>query len=200
MVVTNKYISRLKDTIGNERMMFTSRDVSSAGISRTELSRLEKEGLVFRVRRGIYSFEKDIEDPFYNMSERFRSGVFCRRTALYLHGLLNRAIDTYEMHFPQRYNVANAKSCGVVAYNRAGIRYSLGIHGATTPFGNDVRCYDKERAICEMFIYEICDYEEMKYAMNQYMNSKDANIDKLFVYADRLKVREKVETAVMMTI
>lgn len=114
---------------------------------------------------------------------------------MYLHGLLNRPIDCIEANFPRSYNISNLKRSGVFAYNVSGIRYDFGISEVRTPSGFMVPCLDKERTICDMFLYDICDVEEKQYAMRTYLNGTDAQLDKLYSYAEKLKVEKQVIAA-----
>ena len=69
--------------------------------------------------------------------------------------------------------------------------WNLGEELIETPYGNKVRCYDKERCICDLFIRDDYDDEDRVYALNEYANGY-LDISKLYRYARILGVYEKV--------
>lgn len=67
-----------------------SRDLERAEVSRTQLRRLVKEGLVERVGRGLYGLPGGARTERYHLAEvarRVPGGVICLLSALRFHGL-----------------------------------------------------------------------------------------------------------------
>jgi predicted transcriptional regulator of viral defense system len=77
---------QLIETMGIAR----PRELEARGITRAQLSRLVKEGLVLRRARGLYVAARHAstaEHTLAQVAKRVPEGVFCLLTALRLHGL-----------------------------------------------------------------------------------------------------------------
>lgn len=67
--------------------------------------------------------------------------------------------------------------------------YELGLTLVETSMGNKIRVYDVERSICDIIrTKNRMELEDIKYSVRKYMKSKDKDLDKLYLYAERLGV------------
>jgi len=63
-----------------------------------------------------------------------------------------------------------------------------------TTFGNNVRCYNMERTICDFLrSRNRCDEETLISAVKNYAVSKDKNLSVLSEYAKRLRVEKSLK-------
>jgi len=156
------------------------------------IHRLVVSGELFKVERGIYITKQGIEDEYYINNLKYSNIVYSGDTAIFLNGLSNKQSPEKEVSIAREMNTPN-----LVGYTIKQSRkdtFYLGITMVETPFGNKVRCYDKERCICDLFIRpDNYDYEDRVYAINTYKNEY-LNFDKLYNYADKLGVLEKVKS------
>lgn len=166
-----------------------SKDLSENNIPTIYLTRLEKKGKLRKVARGIYILNEYIEDPFYLLSLQYSKLVFTNKTALYLNQLTNRQLENIEAIFPFGTKIENTQIKSY--YSRNKIFYELGIDYIMTPYGNKVRCYDKERCICNLFLSNITDEEEKIYVIKEYIDNH-LNIKKLYTYSDILGCGERI--------
>lgn len=167
-----------------------SKIMKEFGMQTSVIGRLEKEGLLTKVARGIYITDRGVEDEFFINSVKYSKIVYSGETALFLNGLSNKRSTIKEFTIPYGTNTPQINGYEV-KYSRKNT-FALGITELETPFGNAVRAYDKERCICDLFIRpNHYDYEDRVYAINEY---KDKYLDfkKLYDYAKKLGVYEEV--------
>ena len=70
--------------------------------------------------------------------------------------------------------------------------YEIGLINVDDMFGNNLRCYDLERTICDIVkYYEKLDRELCNKALIQYFNENNDE-KKLFLYAKKLGVYNKL--------
>lgn len=153
------------------------------------LTRLVKEGNLKKIYRGIYIINGIIEDPFFVKSVVYSKLVYSGKTALYLNNLSNQQFDEYEATIPYESHIPKIAGFRITQSRKSA--FSLGVDLIETPYGNKVKCYNKERCICNLFIENDFDYEDKVYAINEYKKNY-LNIKKLYEYAKNLKVLDKV--------
>jgi len=171
----------------------TSTQVTEAGLQRRLLSELEAAHEITRVSRGIYALPNVWEDEMFFIQHRYTRGVFSNETALYLHGLSDRTPISYTLTVPHKYNAQKIKSFNVKIKFVTNDIYGLGITETTSPFGNPIRVYNKERTLCDIVKgNNTCDIQLVNQAMKVYTTSRDKDMAKLFEYAKRLRVKSKI--------
>ena len=87
----------------------TAAQVTAAGLHRSVLQELVKNGIVYRFGRGLYVINNAWEDDFYLLQRKYRRGIYSHDTALYLLGYSDRAPAKYTMTFPKGYNAVSLK-------------------------------------------------------------------------------------------
>ena len=155
------------------------------------LSRLLSKGMIDKIEQGIYLLKDYFEDDFYTLSLKYSRLVFSKKTALYLNELTNQQLEYLEGDFPTGYNVSNVKN--IKSYVVSNKKYNIGLTEVITPLGNKVKCYNKERCICDLFVYNKNDIEEVKYVIFNY-KEMGINYDLLYEYAEELGVKDKVKS------
>lgn len=81
------------------------RDLEAHGITRAQLSRLVRDGLVVRQGRGVYTLaghELTAEHTLAQVAARVPGGVFCLLTALRLHGLTTQSPAEVWIALPEK--------------------------------------------------------------------------------------------------
>lgn len=173
--------------------MVSSGEATAAGIARRELSQAVERGELARIARGVYSLPDAWEDEFALAQHRFTRGVFSHETALYLHGLTDRAPDAMAMTFPRGYNTRNARDAGIDARTVSASLYQAGSVEVRTPYGNAVAAYCPERAICDLFRSTSSpDLQLAIPTIRAYLSSEGRNTVRLMEYARLMKVEAKV--------
>lgn len=182
---------RILEIVRNNKGHTNNGYIKEQGIPTIYLTRLVNKGLLMRVERGIYVLPHILEDEFYINSLKYNGIVYSRKTALYLNKLANKSIRNIEANVT--FNSSNPNIKTLKLYRVNNVTYQTGITKVVTPYGNEVKAYDKERCICDLFILDIYDNEEIRFAINEYRKDK-VNYEKLYKYAESLKVLDKVKS------
>ena len=119
----------------------TASQATEAGIPRRKLTEAVGRGDLVQVARGLYALPETWEDPYLVAQHRFARGVFSDDTALFLHGMTDRAPFSLTMTFPRGYNATPAREAGIVCRTCADDVLDLGITELTTQHGNVVRAW-----------------------------------------------------------
>ena len=186
----------VKMAIGNGGCV-TSREVTRAGMQRRLLSQAVEAGELVRSKRGIYLLPDAWEDEYLSAQLRFGKGIFSHDTALSLLGLTVRTPERLCMTFPRGYNTSCAAGAGIECKTVKPDLVDLGRAAATTPYGNEVACYDAERSLCDMVRGQATpNVQVFNPAMRAYLASKDRDVNKLMEYARNLGVLSKIRNYV----
>ncbi len=185
----------LLEVVSKANGYITPGQAASAGIPRRRFAKAVAEGELVQVDRGLYALPDVWEDPYLVAQHRFSRGVFSDDTALYLHGLTDRAPFSLTMTFPRAYNAAGAREAGITCRTCADDMLELGLCELKTPNGNTVRAYDLERTLCDIVRgQKVVDIQLVTPAMQAYARKSDRDPAKLMRYAKALGVEKKIRT------
>lgn len=169
--------------------------VCSEDISKTYVAKYIKEHGMEKVSRGIYITDDVWTDELFVLQQRNGVAIYSGETALYLHGLTDREYSAVCITVPQGYNASHLKNNDfevLVKYVSMDL-YKIGICEIASSSGNLVKVYDKERCICDLIMrrnkYEV---QVFQTAIKEYMSSKDKQLSRLMIYADRMGIRDEV--------
>jgi len=168
--------------------------VRTAGIDNKELQKLENEGFLERIARGLYISPADMADEYFLAQHKCGKGVFSHETALYFHNLCDRTPLQLMITIPSGYNtkLLKEKDAYRFFYCKPEL-HAIGITSMKSPFGNDVRVYDKERTLCDCIKKKnSLDFDLVVSAIKRYMEEKGADFAKLLSYAEMFKIRDIV--------
>ncbi len=171
----------------------TSAQATDAGIPRRLLAASVQSGELIQVDRGLYALPEIWGDDLFILQHRFARGTFSDETALYLHGMTDRAPFSATMTFPRSYNAKKAREAGIICRTCADDLLELGACEVITQYGNAVRAYDVERTLCDIVRgQKVVDAQVVTPAMQKYVTKKDRDPVKLVEYARMLGVEGKV--------
>lgn len=173
----------------------TTAMITSAEFSRGNLQYLIDKGLLEKVARGVYILPEVWEDELFNLQCRFKRGIYSLETALFLWDLTDRTPSFYSMTFPTNYNISKPKFEGIKCTQCKQEWYELGIDKITTPGGNIVSVYNKERTLCDLLKpNSSADIQIVTESFKRYAVGKGKNIPLLSEYAKTLKVEKKLRS------
>lgn len=179
----------LKKIAKNNGGIITTVQAETAGVSRAVLYKLNKNNKIQRIARGQYIFENDIQDELFSIGLRSNKIIFSHETALYLHGISDRTPFEHTLTVPTG-NIPSAvvqKECKMYFIKLE--LHELGRTILTTPFGNEVSCYDLERTICDIVrSRNKVGTETFLSALKAYASRPDKNLNRLYSYAKQLRV------------
>lgn len=171
----------------------TTKDVIEHNIPRIYLSRLVHEHIIERVSRGIYIKSNDIPDDMVILQKKSKNAIYSHMTALYLYGLSNRIPIKYDITVNQGYNGKLQIENNVNLFYIKRDLLELGLISYNLNSGYEIKVYDLERTICDIIkSRNRLDQELVNKAIREYFYSKNKNILKLYEYAKKLGIYDKV--------
>lgn len=181
------------DIINNNNGIITAKDAESKGISRTMLKKMTDIGYIERIDYGIYATDKFIYDEYYLFQLKHKNIVFSHNTALYFQNMTERT--------PFKMDVTTKRNTNLTSYKNQINLYrvnenilDLGKTKIITPFGNLVYAYNLERTVCDIINNKTnIDIETANKAIRNCIKSKEFNANKMFEYAKKMKVYEKIK-------
>lgn len=164
------------------------------GIPTIYLTRLVQENILKRIHRGLYVSKDGDYDELYFLQHKYKQIVFSYETALSLQGLTDKITQRIDVSVPYSYKINNVPENTKVYYVKKEIA-ELGMVKVETVFGNKVYAYNIERIICDFILNkDDIDPEVYSKSIRQYAQSKNPNINKLFIYAGKMGKVEQVRT------
>lgn len=186
------FIEILYQIMNANHGMISTRLIEPLHISRQYLSVMEKKNLIEKVSRGIYLSPNVFEDSYFLFQQKYKQAVFSHMNALYFHDMTEEFPNCFTVTVPQGYHVDMVNEKCNVFYVSKEI-YEMGIVEVTTPNGNKVRAYDKERCICDIIRANgRMDSEQVKKSIRRYLQNENKNLAKLAKYSEKLGIHEKV--------
>ena len=165
------------------------------GVSKPTLADYVRKRNMERVAHGIYLAEDAWPDDLYLLYLSNSRIVFSHKTALMLHGLMEREPKYTSVTVEAGYNATHLRKKGIRVYQ---VRSEVAVLGAVyirTNFGNTVRAYNMERTICDIIRYkDTMDVQVFRYAMKEYMSSSRKNLNLLMAYAKKFNIESVVRT------
>lgn len=189
---TESYIEILLKLIKVNNGYITSKQVTELGIHRMYLNIMQKKGMIEKVDKGIYIDKNIIEDIFYTFQLKYPKIIFARFTALYFYNLTEIYPSSFDISVDYNYHIDKINSQhSVIRCKKDNLH--LGLITVKTPFGNEVKAYDRERCICDIIRFKNrLDLEQVKKSVKMYINSEEKDLKKLRDYANQLKIYKEV--------
>ena len=190
-----KPIEKLREILIAQNGILSTSDLAKHGISRTYLSILEADGEIQRVSRGVYSATNVLVDEMAGLQSRYKRAIFSHETALYLWELADRTPLYYSVTVPTGYNATPLKTSGAKVYFVKQDLFPLGLTTMRSPHGNDIRAFNLERTIIDVFRNRNqIDIQFINEALKRYVGKKERNIDLLYNFARQFRIQKIVRT------
>ena len=174
--------------------VITTSQVMQLGYSKALLTKYVKAGLLERSRHGVYSLPDAVNDDMYALMLRSSKIIFSHDTALFLNGLSERTPFRHTITIPSDSALPASMKGECNCFYIKPELHRLGMIEKKTTFGNNVRCYNMERTICDFLrSRNRCDEETLISAVKNYAVSKDKNLSVLSEYAKRLRVEKSLK-------
>lgn len=184
---------KIKSILYRNNGIVTTAVLKEENISRYYLDILKEKGEIVKLDRGIYAGPELWEDELFILQTKYKRGIFSHGTALFLHDLTDRTPTYYTMTVPNKYNSKSLKNENVKINYTIDELLEIGVVEMKTSFGSYVRCYNKEKTVCDMIRNKKNeDIQIFTNALKIYADRQDKNIHLLMEYAKLLKVEKKV--------
>ena len=171
----------------------TTKDVVNNNIPRTYLTKLVKEGKIERISRGVYAKKNVLVDEFVVLQSKSKNAIYSNTTALYLYGFSNRIPIKYDITINNGYNGTLQKDNNVNLFYTKKELLDLGVINYKLDSGNIIRVYDLDKTICDIIKNKKkMDVEIFNKAIREYFYSRKKNTLKLYEYAKKMNIYNKV--------
>ena len=170
-----------------------TKDVNNNNIPRFYLTKLIKDDKIERVSRGVYIKKNELVDEFVVLQSKSKNAIYSNTTALYLHGFSNRIPIKYDITINSGYNGSLQKEDNVNLFYTKRELLGLGVINYKIDSGNIIRVYDLDKTICDIIKNKKkIDAEIFNKAIREYFYSKKKNTLKLYEYAKKINIYNKV--------
>lgn len=185
MEINEKIYSEIK----NSNNLITAQKIQEMGFSRALLSSYVKNGLLERVRQGVYSLPDSVHDDLFLLEFSSPKIVFSHETALFLNGISERTPFVHTVTIPTGSFLPKSIKNDVICFYIKPELYEIGLVQKKTTFGNIVKCYNAERTLCDILRSKNrIDDETFVNAVKNYAASKEKDINLLASYAQKFNV------------
>lgn len=177
----------------NNNEIITPAQLEEKGISRVYLSNMEKEGIIERIERGIYVTKDFKYDEYYLFQLKYPKAIFSYNTALYFYEMTERTPIKMDVTVYREYNPHRFKDL-VNVYKVSKELYDLGVIEKKSPQGMKVKTYNLERTVCDIIKdKDSIDIEIRNKAIKKCIKNKEFNASKMFEYAKKMNIYDKVK-------
>ena len=171
----------------------TTKDVDENNIPRFYLTKLIRDNKIERVSRGVYIKKNVLVDEFVILQSKSKNAIYSNTTALYLHGFSDRIPIKYDITINSGYNGSLQKEDNVNLFYTKKELLGLGVINYKLDSGNIIKVYDLEKTICDIIKNKKkIDGEIFNKAVREYFYSKKKNTLKLYEYAKKMNIYNKV--------
>ena len=186
-------INKILKIMKKNNEIITPAQLEAKGISRVYLSRMEEEGIIERIDRGIYVTKDFKYDEYYLFQFKYPKAIFSYNTALYFYEMTERTPIKMDVTVYREYNPHRFKDL-VNVYKISKELYNLGVTEKKSPQGMKVKTYNLERTVCDIIKNkDSIDIEIRNKAIKKAIKSKEFNASKMFEYAKKMNIYDKVK-------
>jgi abortive infection protein abiGI len=186
------YKKVLEEKLAQNGGILLSEELASEDIPSIYLTRLIEQGKLQRFDRGIYVAEGGQCDEYYFFQKRYKVAIYSYLSALYLHQLTDVIPNKLEVTLYRGYN-PHRMGENIIKHFVTKELYELGVVDCKTMYGNIVSVYDLERTICDLVKNrKSIDSELFSKTLNRYIRTSNKDLSKLYRYARKMKILEKV--------
>lgn len=176
-------INKIKENKG----YITSKELKDLGINRFYISDLVKNGILERVKNGLY---KDIEfipeNELTLVSRIVPDGVICLASAIEYYGLTTTIPFEYQVALPRNKKIVLPDYPPIKLFYFSDKNYYPGITELSIE-GNIVKIYDIEKTICDVTKYRNKIGKNIfNEVLKEYVKREDVNINKILDYAKKM--------------
>lgn len=173
-------------------------ELNKRGLSSRQIARLVDEGILIRIKHGVYQYSDMEVSEEAMISKLFPTAIIYLESALFYYG--------YSDRIPFRWQLAVDKNISKPQFNISyppvtpfyieGKYLKLGMTTVNIN-GTDIRIYDRDRTICDVIRYSTkLDRETFNMAIQRYVKDSKRDVNKLLNYAGKLGVTNKIKTYV----
>lgn len=185
---------KIKKLLKQNNGIITTKQIEEMGISRVHIKQFIENGIIERVKKGIYISNDMIEDEFYIFQLKNKNAIFSYNTAMYLFRASERTPDKIDVTVYSGYNVQRFPNNMRVHYVKKDL-LNLGVVMVNSPSGFKVKVYNMERTICDILKDRNTgvDKEQTNKFIRNMIVHNQVDLNKIWEYAKKLKCAKQLE-------
>ncbi|MGN0115513.1 MAG: hypothetical protein ACI396_09305 [Acutalibacteraceae bacterium] len=182
-------IDILREIANENNGIILTKTAADKGITRSNLSKLYKNGKITRIANGQYIFSDELHDEMLSLQLHSKYIVFSHESALFLNGISERTPFEHTITIPTSKTLPRSISNQCKIYYIKDEFWELGKTELKTTLGNLVWSYDIDRTICDIIRSRnrISD-ETFISSLKLYAASQNKNLTNLSIYAEKMKI------------
>ena len=182
-------IDILREIANENNGIILTKTAEDKGITRSNLSKLYKNGKITRIANGQYIFSDELHDEMLSLQLHSKYIVFSHESALFLNGISERTPFEHTITIPTSKTLPRSISNQCKIYYIKDEFWELGKTKLKTTLGNLVWSYDIDRTICDIIRSRsrIAD-ETFISSLKLYAASQNKNLTNLSIYAEKMKI------------
>lgn len=186
-----KKIKQMSDLLKEGNGYIKTNDALNLNISAPYFYYFVEEESLVQVSRGLYKTRDSWDDELYEISALNKRICFSHETSLYLNNLMEREPYDITVTAPRGYNATHLRQRGIKVFQLEEKLFLLGQTELKTVYGNIVKSYNSERAMCDLMrIRDKTDIQIFSTAFKLYIERNDKNIPLLMKYAKEFNIEE----------
>ena len=179
----------INNLLNENNGLIRTADAMRAGISRSTLVQLVRDGKIDRVAHGQYIQPDDLPDELYLLQQRSKKIIFSHETALFLLDMAERTPGQHTLTIPSDSKLSPSISGKVKIYYVKLELHDIGICSIPSKMGNYVTAYNAERTICDILrSRNRVDNQTVAAAMKNYAAGKSRDWGLLSKYAEIFRI------------
>ena len=158
------------------------------GINHYQVNRLLEQGVVIKLKHGVYRWKTDNENEWADIIHLVPNGILCLLTAALHYELTTFVSSEYHIAIPKKMKLVLPDYPPIKLYYWDSKAFSLGII-ETVIQETPVRMYDIEKTVCDIVrLRNKIGIDIAKEVLKNYLKRPNRNIAKLNEYARQLHI------------
>jgi len=191
----NQYMT-IKEIFKSHNGIVHTSDITSHGIHNAWLNKLMDQGVISKIRRGVYEWvESGTQEDTKIIKRLFPDAIICMNSALFIYGYTDRTPDAWHLVFNRDINKKRLQLNypHIMPYYMEPHLLVIGVTHENVN-GTELKICDRDRTICDILRHsEKIDREILNKAIQNYLKDNKKNIRNLIQYSKSLRVYSKVQ-------
>jgi len=169
-------------------------ELRSAGFQTRDISKLCEEGILEKVKAGLYKLSSsDVTSGYVDVSKAIPEAVIAVASALSFHELTTFNPSKIHIAIPHDAKPKGINFPPVEVYYFRKAQYEPGIEQVEIQ-GHSVKVYNREKTVCDMFRYRNKLGEDLALeGLQNYLNRSDSNLNELSKFMKICRVKTVME-------
>ncbi len=188
------------DKLPKEKSIITTKELVEIGYSAYFIKKMQEEGYLSKVKRGVYSIISNSESQYSEVKAIVSKGVLCLLSAAHLYELTTFIPKNYELAISNKSKIILPNYPSIKLYFWSKKRHELGIIQKEIE-GVEMEIYNKEKTICDIIKYRNkIGLDTVKEILKNYLKQPDRNLTQLNLYAKELGNAQIITTYISLLI